>query len=86
MLIGNDLPGIASQFATRNLDFGLQFCTYVARNCVKHMILTGAVDEFVFVCMCVYVHVCVCVCVCVSVCVCVCVCACVRVRVGVRVH
>ena len=46
-VIGNDLPGIASQFATRNLGFALQFCNYVARNCVKHIVRTGAVDELV---------------------------------------
>ena len=35
---GNDLPGIASQFANHNLGFTMQFCNCVAKYCVKHMV------------------------------------------------
>ena len=35
---GNDLRGIASQFATPNLGFAVQFCNCAASTCVKYMI------------------------------------------------
>ena len=45
LLSGNDLPGIASQFATQNLVFAMQFCKRIAKSCVEHMVHAVAIMQ-----------------------------------------